>query len=39
MTPVPAGPAPTMEAIGQAVIEGTSGDTVSARRNVMAFYN
>lgn len=39
MTTAPASPDPTMEAIGQAVIEGRSGDTVSARQKLLQLWS
>ncbi|MFF6980894.1 hypothetical protein ACFZAV_25050 [Streptomyces sp. NPDC008343] len=39
MTTAPASPDPTMEAIGQAVIEGRSGDTVSARQKLLKLWS
>ncbi|MFB0633451.1 hypothetical protein [Streptomyces sp. AB3(2024)] len=38
MTTSPAGPDPTMDAIGQAVTEGRAGDSPSARRKLLALW-
>ncbi|MFD9811906.1 MerR family transcriptional regulator [Streptomyces sp. NPDC059080] len=39
MTTTPASPDPTMEAIGQAVVEGRTGDTVSARHKLLNLWS
>ncbi|MFG2589520.1 hypothetical protein [Streptomyces sp. NPDC048438] len=39
MTTAPAGPDPTMEAIGRAVAEGRTGDIVTARRKLLALWS
>ncbi|MFJ6852602.1 hypothetical protein ACIQM3_19045 [Streptomyces sp. NPDC091271] len=39
MTTTPAAPDPTMEAIGQAVTEGRTGDIVTARRKLLALWS
>lgn len=39
MTTAPAGPDPTMEAIGQAVTEGRAGDIASARQKLLSLWS
>lgn len=39
MTAAPASPDPTMEAIGQAVVEGRAGDIASARRKLLSLWS